>query len=159
MKTIVKENGTFIIDLDKTKEYYSRHTLCTCCCCRNYYAQIRAFAPELAAFLAEFGVDIARPDELGSVEMDGYIDYLFAGYTVTGRMEADRVHKTMVGGLQVAISKGGTSFDLFPHEQKEPCFFISVEGISLPWVLEEPFPQPQSFPGKGKNFLKKRRRT
>ncbi len=107
-------------------------------------------------FLSTFGVDITKPDESASVEMTDYIDYLFVGYTVTGRMESDIVYKTEIGKLKITISQGNTPYEWFPNEQKEPCFYISVSGVSLPWVLDEPFPKPKTFKDNIKNIFKKR---
>lgn len=141
MTTIQKGNCVFDIDQDKTRVYYSTRELCNCSGCRNFYAQIKEFAPKLDAFLSEFGVDICRPDETADVEMDGYLDYLFVGYTVTGRIKTGDRYETDIDSFHISISKGDTPYDWFPHEQTEPCFLISVSGISLPWVLDEPFPK------------------
>ncbi len=156
MKTIQKDDFLFCADIEKTKEYYTSNTLCDCSGCRNLRAQIKTLSPQLTSFLSDFGVDICRPDESADIEMDGYIDYLFIGYTVTGRIETEGTYKTDIGDFHIEISKGDTPYDWFPNEQKEPCFFISITGVSLPWVLDEPFPRSEKFIGKVNRFFKKK---
>lgn len=141
MIIIQKDEAVFEVDYEKTRSYYKTHSVCDCCCCRNLYAQVRKAAPKLTAFLETFGADISRPDENSSIEMENYIDYLFIGYTVTGKIVSPGYYETEMDGLKVAISDGSTPYDWFPNEQTEPCFFISVSGLSLPWVLDEPFPK------------------
>ena len=155
MFEIQKDNAVFLVDVEKTQEYYQVHSVCDCPCCRNLVAQIKSVAPNLDTFLAEFGVDISRPDESGSVEMGNYIDYLFVGYTVTGKKTINELYETEIDNLKITISAGTNPFEWFPHEQTEPCFFISVSGLSLSWVLEEPFPTPERITEKIKRFFKK----
>ncbi|MGN0560190.1 MAG: hypothetical protein ACI4K8_03975 [Candidatus Fimenecus sp.] len=82
MTKIQKDEYVFFADVEKTQEYYKTHSICDCVCCRNYYAQIKNKLPKLNDFLSEFGVDITKPDEIMSVEMDDYIDYINVDYTV-----------------------------------------------------------------------------
>ncbi len=140
MIEIRKGNALFMVELEKTRAYYQTHELCNCSCCRNLYAQIRETAPALTAFLASFGVDITRPDECGYIEMQDYIDYLFVGYTVTGRMQSTDAFAIEIDGLQVTASPSDDPTEWFPNGQTEPYFLISISGLSLPWVLDEPFP-------------------
>ena len=162
MKRIQKDHFVFHVDVDKTKEYYLSNTLCECPSCRNLYAQIETLSEKLTAFISEFGIDICRPDESADIVMDDYIDHLFVGYTVTGHMETEGYFKTDIDGYHITISKGDNPHDWFPNEQKGPCFFVSVTGISLPWVLEEPFPVEecltvkQRFLDKIKTFFQKK---
>ena len=87
MTTIQKNGYVFLVDQEKTQQYYRTHTLCDCVYCRNYYAQVKQQFPRLDAFLSEFGVDIARPDEIMSVELEGRVAYLNVDYTVCGRVQ------------------------------------------------------------------------
>ena len=157
MKKIKKDHFVFCVDIKKTKEYYSSNSLCVCPGCRNLYAQIKTLSNDLTAFLSEFGVDICRPDESADVEIMDYIDYLFVGYTVTGRIESEGVYETDIADFHIRISKGNTPNDCFPNEQKDPCFFITVTGITLPWVLNEPFPHTEKFIDKVKSFFYRKR--
>jgi len=156
MQTIQKENSIFYVDIEKTREYYLSNTLCDCSGCRNLYIQIETISEKLVDFLSEFGIDICRPDESANVEMNNYIDYLFIGYTVVGRIETEGVYETDIEDLHIKISKGDTPDDWFPNEQKEPCFFVSVTGVSLPWVLDEPFPGAENCIDRVKRFFKKK---
>ena len=157
MEKIKKDNFVFCVDIEKTKEYYLSNSLCDCPGCRNLYAQIKTLSDELTAFLSEFGVDVCRPDESTDIELKNHIDYLFVGYTVTGRIESEGIYETDIDGFHIKFSKGDTPFDWFPNDQKEPCFFISITGISLPWVLDEPFPHEESFFDKVKSFFKNKK--
>ena len=136
---IEKDNYKFSVDIEKTKEYYNTHSLCDCVCCRNYYKQIEKELPKLKEFLADFGVDISKPDEIMSVENEGFIDYLNVDYTVCGNVinmseyEIDIYDKLF---LNVIVTEGFAS----PNEQTGEYFTLSVINIRLPWVLEVPIP-------------------
>ena len=140
MTTIQKDEYVFSVDVEKTKEYYKTHTLCDCVCCRNYYAQIKDKLPKLNAFLSEFGVDISKPDEAMSDEMDDYIDYIQVDYTVCGSIGSMSEYEIDIYDdlfLSIVITNGFVS----PNEQTGEYFTISVMQIELPWVLDEPFPR------------------
>lgn len=134
MQKIQKDNFIFHVDIEKTKSYYLSHSICDCCTCRNLYAQVEKVSAELTEFLSEFGIDIRRPDEASSIEMEGYVDYLFVGYTVTGKIETEGTYETDIENFHIRICDGSTPHGWFPNQQKEACFFVSVSGISLPWV-------------------------
>lgn len=87
MITEIKKDGyVFFVDRDKTSEYYASRSLCACDGCQNFYKQVKGLFPELESFLAEFGVDIAKPDELMWYDIDNHIEY-HTYYTVTGNIE------------------------------------------------------------------------
>lgn len=141
MTTIQKDEHVFSVDIEKTKEYYKTHSLCDCVYCCNYYAQVKERFPKLDVFLSEFGVDISKPDEIFSVEMDDYIDYINVDYTVCGKTETVGKYEFDIQdnlSLSITITDGSVS----PNEQTEEHFTISVMQIQLPWVLDEPFPKP-----------------
>ncbi|MDY2967666.1 MAG: hypothetical protein SOR87_05420 [Vescimonas coprocola] len=71
MITIHRADDVFSVDTEQTQRYDAAHSLCGCGYCRNYYAQIKGKLPKLDAFLREFGVDMAKLDEISSVETDG----------------------------------------------------------------------------------------
>ena len=142
--TIIERDGyRFRVDLPATRAYYESHSLCDCSCCRNLYAGIQKRFPKLDAFLRDFGVDVARPDEASSSEEGASIEYFELDYTVCGRVEAmgecefDLVDSVP---LHIAVRNGFVA----PNEQTDEYFTLSVYGIHLPWVLDEPVPQPQS---------------
>ena len=157
---IIRKHGyTLDVDLEATLKYSRQHTLCDCDECRNLYAQIADKFPKLKDFLAELGLLIERPDDIGSCAVGDYIDYQFVSYTVTGRMlETDR--------YEVDLFDGGLFLDIVidnryvPNEQKSDEYFtVTVYGINLPWVLDEPFPKNRvtenrtSFIAKIKSLL------
>ena len=130
MTTIQKNGFVFSVDREKTEQYYRTHTLCDCVYCRNYYAQVKTRFPQLDAFLSEFGVDIARPDEIMSVELEGRVEYLNVDYTVCGRIQTmGKEDITLEDGqrLHIAVTEGFAS----PNEQTGDYFTISVTGIEL----------------------------
>ena len=135
-----KNDGQFLVDLEKTKAYYQSHSLCDCQACRNFYQQASAVFPKLKAFLADFGVDLEKPDEIawGYLSPEGKIDYLFVACTVRGEILRQDFYETDLQDslfLSIVIDKG-----YVPNEQEgEDYFVISVCNIVLPWVLEEPF--------------------
>ncbi|MBR5022937.1 MAG: hypothetical protein IKY18_07045 [Oscillospiraceae bacterium] len=138
---ITKEGKILDIDFEATVQYYQEHSLCDCSECRNFYAQAREKFPGLTTFLAELGVDIQRPDEIGSIALGDEVDYHFVAYTVNGRiLEHD--------GYEIDIRDGEAALSIvidnsyFPNEQKiEDHFTVTVYNIRLPWELDEPFPE------------------
>lgn len=157
MTTVQKGDYAFEVDIEKTIDYYNTHSLCECDCCENFYAQIKGKFPKLEAFLADFGVDIAKPDECMSVELDDAIQYIGIDYTVCGQV-------VVMGQYEIDI-QDGLFFNLVitdgfssPNEQTGDYFTISVSTVfELPWVLDKPFPSPTPFKptNKMKGFLKK----
>lgn len=157
MTAIHKNDYIFLVDTEKTKEYYKNNSLCDCNCCRNFYAQIKEKFTKLDAFLTEFGIDIARPDEIMSVAADNYIDYINVDYTVCGRIKTMGEQEMNIydnSALSIVITNGFAS----PNEQTEEYFTISITQIKLPWVLNEPFPKTITIKdtviSKCKNFFK-----
>lgn len=154
MTTIQKDEYIFSVDFEKTKEYYKNHSICECICCRNYYAQVESKLPKLNDFLSEFGVDISKPDEIFSVEMDNCIDYINVDYTVCGSIKAMGKYEIDIYDnlfLSIVITNGFAS----PNEQTGEYFTISVTQIKFPWVLNDPFPKPIAIkvPFKEKKFF------
>ncbi|MBQ3563401.1 MAG: hypothetical protein IJA21_02190 [Clostridia bacterium] len=86
MATIQKDEYVFEVDIEKTIDYYKTHSLCECDYCENFYVQIKGKFPKLESFLAEFGVDITKPDECISVELDDTIQYISVDYTACGKV-------------------------------------------------------------------------
>ena len=147
MTTIKKAEYVFSVNTEQTEKYYETHSLCDCGYCRNYYAQIKDKLPKLTAFLKEFGADISKPDEIWSVETDGFITYINVDYTVCGSIEsAGQCEIDIYDNLSVAVTDGFTC----PNEQSGNYFTISVGGIELPWALDEPFPKQLTEKSKSK---------
>ena len=158
---IQKQDCKMDVDIDKTIEYYREHSLCDCPACRNFYTQAATALPKLKEFFSELGVDISRPDESASDASNCTVDYYFVAYTVSGKvLEYDKYEIDLQEGelfLNVVIDD-----NYIPNEQKEEYFVISVYGIKLPWVLDEPLPDvipTTNFFGKIKKIFKKNKST
>ena len=137
---IHKGEHFFSVDLEQTKEYYKKHSLCACAFCRNYCTQIKAQQPELAAFLAEFGVDAARPDEISSLEAADSVDYIQVDYSVCGKAANPGEYVLDLpdgSSLPIRFQNGSVS----PNEQSGEHFTLSVMDLRLPWRLKEPMPE------------------
>lgn len=133
MIKIQKNNSVFCVDKEATQKYYEKISLCDCANCRNFYQQIRGLFPELELLLSEFGVDIAKPDEIFWFEEKKEIRYILA-YTATGHIETEGKCEINAGEFEIIIDNG-----YIPNEQTEDYFLITVYDMYLPWVLEEPF--------------------
>ena len=137
LKTIEKDEWKFSVDVEKTKEYYKNISLCDCPDCRNYNVQIEEKLPKLKDFLEEFGVDVSRPDENPSVELETSIDYLSVDYTVCGEIiEVGKYEIDIYDNLFLSIVVND-SFGS-QNEQTGKYFTFTVFQIVLPWVLDEP---------------------
>ena len=152
---IIRKNGyTLDVDVEDTLKYSKEHVLCDCDEDRNLYAQIADKFPKLKDFLAELGLLIERPDETGSCAVEDYIDYHFVSYTAIGKiLESDK--------YEIDIFDGGLFLNIVidnwhvPNEQiTDECFTVTIYGIVLPWVLDEPFPE-NCTSGKRNSFLKR----
>lgn len=127
------------VDVEATKEYYANSHPCDCPNCRNFYAQIKDRFPELLRFLAGFGVDAQRADEMAPVEVAADVDYLWVGYTVVGQIKQEtEIRFPLTDGESVLEITIDNSY--IPNEHTADNYFtITVYGIYLPWVLDEPF--------------------
>ena len=139
---IIQKDGYVLdVDVEATDKYSKEHSLCDCNEDRNLYAQIREKFPKPTTFLTELGLLIDRPDEIASCAIDDYIDYHFVSYTAVGDiLESDKYEIDMFDGgqfLNIVIDNW-----YVPNEQKTDRYFtVTVYGIDLPWVLDEPFPE------------------
>ena len=139
MAIIEKEDYIFDVDIEKTKEYYRTRTLCDCNECQNYYRQAENTFPKIKEFLFDFGIDIARPDEICSIYHKGQVEYYVVAYTAVGECIqcGEYEFDTKDGGLFLNLVINKTP--VYPNEQEDrQCFEIVVYNIRLPWVLEEP---------------------
>ena len=141
MIKLEKDGYVFSVDKEKTVKYYKTHSLCSCDGCKNFRAQIGGMFPELERFLAEFGVDIRRPDEAVWFENadDETVKY-YIYYTVCGNIDRAVEDKLAFGDLHVVFSRSGSPYTDIPCEQTGPYFIIDVFDLTLPWVLDTPFP-------------------
>ena len=156
MTTIQKDEYVFNVDIEKTIEYYKTHSLCKCDCCENFYVQVKGRFPKFESFLSDFGIDVSKPDEIMSVELDNAIQYISVDYTVCGKVSTMGEYEIDIQDdqfLSIVITDGFAS----PNEQTSEYFTISIYNIELPWVLDKPFPEPIQFKitSKIKEFSKK----
>ncbi len=150
---INKDEVVLDIDIKATTEYSQIHSLCDCNEDRNFYIQARNQFPKLTEFLTELGLLIERPDEIGSIINEDRIDYIFVSYTVVGEIKEYSKYETDMfdGGMFLSIVIDDSSI---PNEQKTDRYFtVTVYGISLPWVLDEPFPDDRRTIDKIRQFL------
>ena len=155
MDTIQKNEYVFEVDIEKTIDYYKTHLLCECECCENFYTQIKGKFPKLESFLSDFGVDISKPDECMSVELDNEIQYIGIDYTVCGKVITMGQYEIYIQDdlfFSLVITEGFAS----PNEQTGDYFTISVNNVfELPWVLDKAFPASiQQKTNKIKGFFK-----
>ena len=130
-------NGTvFTFDPEKTREYYKSNEVCDCADCLLFRRTVRDLYPDLAEYLARFGIDIARPDETGPVDLEESILYYFVGYTVCGSAPegADEEISIAADGKTLKLTLG-TGFE-FPNNQKEEYFSLTVYDLYLPRVKD-----------------------
>lgn len=152
---IIRKHGYVLnVDVEDTLKYSKEHKLCDCNEDRNFYAQIVERFPKLKDFLAELGLLIERPDEIASYAVENYIDYHFVSYTVIGTiLESEKYEIDFFDGgipLNIVIDNW-----YVPNEQKTDKYFtVTIYGIDLPWVLDEPFPK-NSVHGKKIQILEK----
>ena len=93
------------VDMDKTKGYYlsSDSLPCECAYCQNYVAQIERKYPDIAQFLASINVDVTKPFELISVELDNdNIQYMLCQYIVYGN--CDENYYNSINGIEFGKS-------------------------------------------------------
>ena len=142
MKKMQKDGYVFLTDIEANRKYYRQNSLCDCSACRNFYAQISGKYPELEAFLFEFGVDIARPDELIWMERKEKMEYI-AMYTARGEANSLLPEVLQLATQQIVVNQTAD----FPNERELPCFGLTASSFSLPWVLSEPFPGSEQKKG------------
>ena len=131
----LENNGTvFTFDPEKTREYYRTNEICDCADCLLFRHTVRDLYPELTEYLARFGIDIARPDETGPIDLEDGILYSFAGYTVCGSAPegADEEISIAADGKTLKLTLG-TGFQ-FPNNQMEEYFSLTVYDLYLPRV-------------------------
>ncbi len=137
IKTIAVGPWVLEADVEKTREYYRKNTVCDCGDCRLYCAKAAELFPKQAAFLAQLGADIARPDETFPVDLGDEVLYVMAGYTVCGRItNCIQPGPDPDGGVmdvseylpfKACISNG---FD-FPNEQEGEYFSIELDELKI----------------------------
>ena len=116
------------IDIEKTKEFYNSlgyDELCNCDYCKNYYEKIKETYPEIATCLSKFGIDIAKPYEISSLEPEnGNLIYSVCQYIVFGNCEDDFCEK--VGDIKFKKSENYPNINI-----EDEHFVLDIFGIKL----------------------------
>ena len=126
--------GSASMDIEKTKAYYAEMTfadLCPCECCQYYARHIKAAYPQIAKYLAAYGVDIEKPLETMYVEEfdKGFIFYWTVQYVVIGDEEGFR--EMAFGDVSLYIEK------LHPQAMvQENYFVVSLGPVTLNYAKE-----------------------
>lgn len=153
---IMEENGyKFLVDIEKTKEYYKTHTLCDCSACRNFYLQINDILPSVSMWLKNFGVDITRPDETSWIQNDDDTISYDACYTVCGKILENGKNEFDFNDnvfTSAVVTNPDDVLGYFPNEQQGDYFGIIFYNINLPWNLNESLPEDKA-PGQIKQRL------
>ena len=157
MTVIEKDGYEFLIDIEKTKEYYEQIDLCECAGCRNYYIQAKKQLPKTAAFLSEFGIDVERPDHISWNPADGKMEYLPVNYTACGKMTPSNGYCVEIKdgkGIKIKIYNSDSG-DYFPTSQKGEFICFSIWNVRFPWKLDEPFDEmlPENLKASNKENL------
>ncbi len=129
------DDWIFDVDVDATAKYSAREAEqhCDCANCRNFYAAVDAYYPELRPFLTQFGLQVEAPDRMSPIDISiERIDY-DPMYYVFGRILQQGRFEIPAGTANVA------AFPLDECYEGREVFELNVFEVSLPWVLEEPF--------------------
>lgn len=144
LQTIEINSVKILFDKEKTREHRTVfNTPCDCQDCRNYYKNLRDKF-ELIDFLANFGIDYSRAEEIMPFDLGNKKESLIkycAYYCVVGSIS----NEISIKKENYSISFGNSSNINIGHEITDGYFFIVVD-IDLPYILEEEreFP-PLSF--------------
>ena len=130
MRKIKKDDYIFLVDIEKTRKYYSKNEICECSDCQYLRSNIKGKFMELEVFLEQFGIDISNFDEASCVESDGEREYIFIGYTVCGKIyrqgESEIKFKTCRD-----LTIGVDSEFSFPNNQEGEYFSLSLFGVNF----------------------------
>ena len=123
----------FEVDVERTmaRSQLEAAEHCNCAYCRNFYATVDKENPELRYFLAEFGVEIEAPDVLYPYDIGEEMCYE-GEYVVFGRILIQGSAGITVGGAYIYPTIEST------HSVEQPHFVLSMQGLELPWMLDEP---------------------
>lgn len=145
------DDWKFDIDMAATMEYSSVELAehCDCAYCRNFYATVDVTFPKLRPFLALFGVEIQAPEELMPFDLPDGMSY-DASYAVAGRILSRGKGLLFLDGIYIAPEVDPQ----IEHSKLYPCFYLTIDDLVLPWVLDESMEEvvsPANFPA----FLKR----
>lgn len=129
------------------RKYYAKQVQdrCDCAWCRNFYHSVDQTYPNLRSFLERFSVRIDAPDEMISFSPTLCSNF----YSICGSILERGEESIEIDGLLIEPQ---TASQAMVHTQwgEEPIFFLYVDCMTLPWVLNEPIDQADS-PAKSKD--------
>ena len=143
------EEWIFDIDMERTMSYSASEAAehCDCAYCRNFYEGIDCYAPGLREFLVKFGVNIEAPDVL--YPYDIYDDMFYDGeYVIFGNILQAGNDGITCGSVRIYPQEKTT------HLHQGDHFAIFIEGLQMPWILDEPLSDVVSTANEP-SFLKK----
>ena len=122
-----------LLNIEKTREYYSHLTnddLCQCDYCKNYIKEVKAAYPEAARYLDSIGIDIEKPFETMPSDPDdkGMIEYFAVQYIIIGSSEG--FQPQLVGGIEIEIAIHHPSSNI-----SDEHFVIEIYNILLKWTI------------------------
>ncbi len=152
------EGNKFDLDIEKTREYYRTHSLCDCVGCRNFYIQAKEKYPLLNNLLEKFGVDISKPDEIAWGDIiDGELDYIIVHYTINGKILEFSGYEIDINDSTFVNVVLDTNY--VPNNQETKDYFvISIYGILLPYILDEPFTTKEEIKKKFFDFFRRKKK-
>ena len=122
------------VDVEKTRAYYENENAddyCDCSACINYRKRSASVYPEIAAYLSQFGIDIAKPFHLSYLMPEnGLLKYINCFYVAFGSMGSDW-HKE-IGNVDIYA---GTHYP-DPHVE-EPFIVFEIWQIDVPYSDED----------------------
>lgn len=130
-----------------TRKYYAREVAdhCTCATCRNFYQTVDTVYPELRPFLARFGAHVEAPEEMISFSPTLCSNY----YGICGQILKRGEGPILLDGICVEPQ---SAEEAMVNTELEPCFFLYVGTMTLPWVLGEPMETAES-PAQAQNAI------
>lgn len=155
---MIFEFGDFQLDIDveSTKEFYSKHGKtvledCGCINCQNYYEAISKVSDKVKSFFSSLGIDPQKSPEATwwDTNEDGIAYYSILFYAVGTIIKSVDIYKPVGdNGYQLIIenlyevdknfkvgftSEVGTG--LLEKDFPEPCIQLEIEAY-LPWVID-----------------------
>lgn len=131
---ITIDEWVFDVDITATMEYSAQEAQehCTCAYCRNFYAAVETYYPNLRPFLALFGLDIEAPDRMSPIGYSVKEICYDPEYYVLGRILHMGKYEFSVGPANICVP------DWEGEVNGHPAFSLNVFEVLLPWVLDEP---------------------
>ena len=129
------EDWVFDVDVERTTAYSRQEAAENCQCdhCRNFYFGLDSACPQLRPFLAQFGIQPEAPDRMSPI---GYamhrIEY-DPMYYVFGRIIRYGSSNLLVGNVEIIPEACDAYFE------EGSVFSLSVNGLALPWKIDEVF--------------------